>query len=242
MRTCPFSGNTSISKRVCDQCAFQSISLCNSLSASDMQTLLDLGNVVTFNKGELIYKQDLRPNGLICQLSAVVKLVKLNNLGGEDIVSLHKPVDLLGITEIISEIPYQYSAIAMEETQVNIIPISKFLDLLQTNPMFSFKISKYLTKKILDSHHRTEKFTKKHLRGRLADTLLALHQICRFKSDTDLIDLQISRADLASYSNMTTSNAIRTLSEFSGSGLVKLEGKKIRILNWEELKRLSKFG
>jgi len=242
MRTCPFSGGMSISKRVCDQCAFQSVSLCNSLSENDIKTLLNLGNVVHFKKGELIYKQDMRPNGLICQLNSVVKMVKLNDHGVEDIVSLHKPVDLLGITEIISEIPYQYSAIALEETQVNIIPISKFINLLQKNAMFSFKLNKYLAWRILDAHHRTDKFTKKHLRGRLADTLLALHQICNFKGETDTIDLQISRADLASYSNMTSSNAIRTLSEFSHSGLVELKGKKIRIVNWEELKRLSKFG
>jgi hypothetical protein len=41
---------------------------------------------------------------------------------------------------------------------------------------------------------------------------------------------------------MTTSNAIRTLSQFAMEGLIALDGRKIQILDEEELTRISRLG
>jgi len=54
--------------------------------------------------------------------------------------------------------------------------------------------------------------------------------------------MYLSRDDLASMSNMTTSNAIRTLSQFGQEGVVSVDGRKIKILDEEELKKISRLG
>ena len=50
------------------------------------------------------------------------------------------------------------------------------------------------------------------------------------------------RMDLAKISNMTTSNAIRTLSTFADEKLVAIDGKKIKLINYDELVKISKMG
>ena len=60
--------------------------------------------------------------------------------------------------------------------------------------------------------------------------------------DGKTIDIHLSREDLAGLSNMTTSNAIRTLSNFASEGIVSLEGRSIRIIDEEGLKRISRIG
>ena len=52
----------------------------------------------------------------------------------------------------------------------------------------------------------------------------------------------MSRADLACLSNMTTSNAIRTLSAFACERLIAINGKNITIINEPELSNISKLG
>ena len=52
----------------------------------------------------------------------------------------------------------------------------------------------------------------------------------------------MSREDLACFSNMTTSNAIRTLSAFASEKLVDIDRRKITILNEAELANISKMG
>jgi hypothetical protein len=41
---------------------------------------------------------------------------------------------------------------------------------------------------------------------------------------------------------MTTSNAIRTLSTFTEEDLISTDGRKIRILKEEELRKISRYG
>lgn len=41
---------------------------------------------------------------------------------------------------------------------------------------------------------------------------------------------------------MTTSNAIRTLTTFATENLITVDGRKIIIINEEELRRISKYG
>jgi hypothetical protein len=41
---------------------------------------------------------------------------------------------------------------------------------------------------------------------------------------------------------MTTSNAIRTLSNFAAEKLIAIDGRKIKILEEDKLKKISKIG
>jgi CRP-like cAMP-binding protein len=52
----------------------------------------------------------------------------------------------------------------------------------------------------------------------------------------------MSREDIANLSNMTTSNAIRTLSTFANEKLITIDGRKIKILDLQRLDRISKLG
>ena len=48
--------------------------------------------------------------------------------------------------------------------------------------------------------------------------------------------------DLANMSNMTTSNAIRTLSQFAQEGLIDIDGRRIRIRDEKALEKISRLG
>ena len=52
----------------------------------------------------------------------------------------------------------------------------------------------------------------------------------------------MAREDLANLSNMTTSNAIRTLSTFVNERIIVVDGREIKILNEALLRKISKFG
>ena len=41
---------------------------------------------------------------------------------------------------------------------------------------------------------------------------------------------------------MTTSNAIRTLSSFAAERVIAIDGRKIKIIDEEKLRRISKIG
>ena len=89
---------------------------------------------------------------------------------------------------------------------------------------------------------RTVNLTQKHIRGRLAESLLFLKDCYGVEEDGCTLSIYLSREDLANLSNMTTSNAIRTLSNFSTEKLIIIDGRKIKIINEDKLKKISKIG
>jgi CRP-like cAMP-binding protein len=76
----------------------------------------------------------------------------------------------------------------------------------------------------------------------LAETLINLKKTYGFEGDGATIAMYMAREDLANMSNMTTSNAIRTLSQFASEGLISLDGRKIKLLDELELTRISRMG
>ena len=84
--------------------------------------------------------------------------------------------------------------------------------------------------------------TQKHIRGRLAETILGLKANYGIENDGKTLNVIMNRYDLASLSNMSTSNAIRTLSSFATEGLIEISGRKIRILSEEYLAKISRLG
>jgi CRP-like cAMP-binding protein len=89
---------------------------------------------------------------------------------------------------------------------------------------------------------RTVNLTQKHIRGRLAESLLFLKDSYGLEEDGATLSIYLAREDLASLSNMTTSNAIRTLSIFANERIIALDGRKIKIIDQERLKKVSKLG
>jgi CRP-like cAMP-binding protein len=89
---------------------------------------------------------------------------------------------------------------------------------------------------------RTVNLTQKHIRGRLAESLLFLKDSYGVEEDGFTLSIYLSREDLASLSNMTTSNAIRTLSNFASERLIAIDGRKIKLIDEEKLKKISKIG
>ena len=63
-----------------------------------------------------------------------------------------------------------------------------------------------------------------------------------YEEDGKTLAMLLPREDLANMSNMTTSNAIRTLSQFAQEGLLALDGKHIRILDEKALEKISRLG
>ena len=99
-----------------------------------------------------------------------------------------------------------------------------------------------MSKDLAISESRTVNLTQKHIRGRLAESLITLRQTYGLDEDGATIAMYMAREDLANMSNMTTSNAIRTLSQFASEGLVAIDGRKIKILDEDELMRISRLG
>ena len=99
-----------------------------------------------------------------------------------------------------------------------------------------------LSKNLGGSDTKIVNMTQKHIRGRLAEALTLLLDNYGYESDGETLKIYMAREDIANLSNMTTSNAIRTLSAFAQERIITVDGRRIKIVNEEALRNISKFG
>jgi CRP/FNR family transcriptional regulator, polysaccharide utilization system transcription regulator len=198
--------------------------------------------ITSYKKGEIIFKEGDKPTGLICLAEGKVKVFKEGVGGREQIVRLAKPVGFIGYRALFAEEYHHAMAVAIEDSTTCTIEKDLIYKILRQNPEFSLSIIKAFATELGFSLDRTVTLTQKHIRGRLAESLVFLKETYGFENDGSTIKVYLSREDVANLSNMTTSNAIRTLSTFAGEGVIAIDGRKIKILDLTKLERISELG
>lgn len=195
-----------------------------------------------YKKNELIYKEGEVPQDLLCLVSGKVKIQKNGISGRNQIIRIVKVSEYFGYRAYIANQNYVTSASALETTIVYKIPLDTLYRWMQNNINLSLFFVKQLSIDLGISDHRIVSLTQKHIRGRLADAILFLIDNFGFEEDKTTLAIHLSREDLASLSNMTTSNAIRTLSAFATENLITIDGRSIKVLDKMTLQKISKNG
>ena len=194
-----------------------------------------------FKKNEMIFKEDEQPLQMMCLVQGKVKIFK-EGMGRCQIVRVVKPQEMFGYSAYFAHECYQTNAMAFEPSVVAFIPMKIITHLLPDCHALTQAIVTQLSTALGRSDDRLINLTQKHIRGRLAEALVFLKDYYGLADDHCTLNISLSREDLANLSNMTTSNAIRTLSSFASEKLIAIDGKKIKILHEEELLRVSKNG
>lgn len=130
----------------------------------------------------------------------------------------------------------------MEASEVGDIPMKVVSELIDRNRQLAWFFIHELSHNLGRSDTKIVNLTQKHIRGRLAEALALLIDNYGYEDDGETLNIYMSREDLANLSNMTTSNAIRTLSAFVNERIIVVDGRRIKILNEPNLRKISKFG
>jgi CRP/FNR family transcriptional regulator len=191
-----------------------------------------------FKKGQHIFYEGNLPMGIHCISSGVVKLVRTNLDGKEQILRFAQKGDYLGYRALVANEPLLASAIAIEDTIACFVPKRAFLDLIDEVPAISKELLVSLCHDLGVVEERVQSMAQKSVRERLAETLLFLHETFN-SEDENTISITLPREDIANIVGTATETVIRLLSEFKTDKLIEVDGKKIRLLDKQKLDRIS---
>lgn len=195
-----------------------------------------------YRKGDVIYHEGDIPHYMICIISGCVKIY-CDGLGGRSqIVRFVKKTENFGYCAAFAQVPYTTTAAAIEATEAYLVPVSVMKQIVQANNKLAIHFVRTLAKELCLDDTRIVSLTQKHIRGRLAESLIVLRNNYGYDGNSRTLNCRLSREDLANYSNMTTANAIRTLSSFANEGIISLKGRYITINDEEALQKISKMG
>lgn len=195
-----------------------------------------------FKRGTVIYSEGDEPRDMMCLLTGKVKIFKEGVGGRNQIMRMIKPIQYFGYRASFAGEDYLTSASAFEESTVCMIPMNVVNKLVMGNMNLAMFFIRQLSVDLGKADERTVNLTQKHIRARLAEALLFLKESYGLEEDGATLSIYLSREDLANLSNMTTANAIRTLSTFENEHIVATDGRKIKLIDEECLRRMSLQG
>jgi CRP-like cAMP-binding protein/FixJ family two-component response regulator len=190
-----------------------------------------------YSKREGIYIEGNHPSGVYFINKGKVKTYKSNADAKEYITGLFKEGDFFGYNSLLEDTTYADSAMALEDTEVVLIPKEDFFALLFNNRDVATKFIKMLSDSVAEKEELLIKLAYNSVRKRLAEALMTLSE--RYKKGGELFSMAIPREDLASMVGTATETVIRTLTDFKEEKLVDVNSSTITILAPEKLTKMK---
>jgi len=204
----------------------------------DLVKLSDNRKLKTFKKKDVIYQEDAFPAGIFFLNKGKVKTSKINDDGKEFITSLVNEGEFFGYGALLEELPYSDTAVALEESEICIIPKEDFFSLLFNSRDVAGAFIKMLSNDVKDKEDRLLRLAYNSVRKRVAEALLLLKE--RYNDGkTEIFSMAISREDLANLAGTAPETVIRTLSDFKDEKLVEVKGSTITLLDAAKLQKMK---
>ncbi|HRW62863.1 MAG TPA: Crp/Fnr family transcriptional regulator [Bacteroidales bacterium] len=222
----------------CDNCLNDFDSIFKYLSP-DEHTKVDNEKVCnSYKRGSVIYHEGSRTNGFYCIHSGILKIFKTGIDGREQIIAFAKRGDIIGYRSILSNELACSSAKVIEDAVLCFIPGETLINLVKTNGNFSMAVMQQTCKELGVANSFITDIAQKTVRERLAEVLLNLKDIFDLDKD-NILQISLTREELANIVGTATESVIRLLSEFKQDELIDLNGRKIKILNIKRLEKIS---
>jgi CRP/FNR family transcriptional regulator len=209
------------------------------LSEQEKEFVRANSNSVIYNKKEIIFRQNTRTSHIMFLNSGMVKIFKEGRNSKYIILKVAVSNDFLGLLSIYGRDTHQYSASAVQPSEVTFIDITTFNKILFSNGEFADKIIKKICNDGLFIFERLMSQSHKQLPGRIADVILYFSEKI-YKSEE--FEFPFTRRELAELAGTTKESFIRTLAEFKNDKIIDLDGSIVKINSLKIIKTLSQLG
>ncbi len=222
----------------CNRCIIKELNSLNKLSEEELQEISDKKTTISFKKGEAIFEEGTKLNGVFCLRNGKCKVSKLSPNGNEQIVRFIQKGEMIGHRSVISDTSAHLTVTALEDMEACYIPKSIINKSFITNPDFSFNITRSICTDLDNANLSIANLAQKTVKERLADSLLFF--LKTFGTDNDgFLNINLSREEIANSIGTATESSIRVLSQFKKEELIEVKGKKIKIINKTALEHIS---
>lgn len=160
-------------------------------------------------------------------------------MGKNVILTLDCSPQLLGGANFFNKETNLFSITAVDECEACLIDVSVFKNIVLKNILLGYNLLEFATSMFKDSILHFINLSHKQVNGKVADIILFLKEKI-YKQDEFVLTL--TRKELAEFAGCSQENIINTLSRFHKEGFIKIEGKKITVLDSEGLSEISRLG
>jgi|TARA_B110000902_G_scaffold264998_1_gene348018 CRP/FNR family transcriptional regulator len=235
MTACPHNSHVS-----CGNCRLNTLCLPIALRTDDISRLDEIiqrGKPI--NKNEYLYKQNSPFSSVYAVRSGCLKAYRLTNDGEEQITGFYFPGEILGM-DGIGKNKHNCSAKALETSAVCEIPFEQLGELSTQLPELQKHFFQIMSHEISSDQQLITLLSKNSAEEKLATLLISLSaRFAQRKLSSTKFRLPMSRTDIGNYLGLTVETVSRVFGRFQKQNLLSVDGKEVKILDFDELKSIS---
>lgn len=221
----------------CSTCAFSSACMAAGYGKPELVELHCLvEHVGLFQRGERVFRTGDPFRAIYAVRQGTVKTVVVNRDGHEQVLGFYLPGEVVGLNAIYPE-KYPCDAIALEPAEFCRFSFPAMSELAARSPSVQRHLFRMLSKELgaaslLAGDHTADE--------RMAAFLVDLGRryAARGFPGTRFV-LSMSRSDIANYLRLATETVSRVLSRFRAQGLLRIEGRRLEMLDIKALEALA---
>jgi CRP-like cAMP-binding protein len=222
----------------CEICSLRYKTVFKNLTNEELDSITFEKGCNFYKRGNIIYHEGNRGNGIYCVNRGIIKLYKTGSDGKEQIIRFAKAGDIIAYRSILSNEPACTTAKVIEDADLCFIPAKTLLSLVESNSDFSMELIKLSCKELGEANKFILDIAQKTVRERLAEVLLILKESFGIDSD-NVLQVLLTREELANIVGTATESVIRLLSEFKTDKVIELNGRRIKLIDIKKLDKIS---
>ena len=226
-------------KVACSSCNLRELCLPVGLAQCDMERLDTLVETRrSLKRGEALYSAGEVFKSLFAVRTGYFKTRVAAEDGRDQVTGFQMAGELLGFDGIGSD-RHTCDAIALEDSQVCVIPFAQLESLTRDFGDLQRQLHKVMSREIVREHGVMLLLGSMRAEERLAAFLLNLTQRLQARgfSPTSLV-LRMTREEIGSYLGLKLETVSRTFSKFQDDGVLEVKQRQLRVLDEAALRQL----
>lgn len=209
------------------------------LSDEELESIRQIATERTYQRNQMVFSDGEEGSGFFLILAGKVKVFKMSPEGKEQILHILGTGEPVGQVAVFAGTSFPANAQTISDSRLLFFPRRAFVDLIQARPTLALNMLAILSNRLREFTVQIENISLKEVPARLASYLLYLSDE---KHGAERLQLNISKAQLASIIGTIPETLSRILSRMSAKDLIRVSGREIHLLDRDSLAALAEHG
>jgi CRP/FNR family transcriptional regulator len=226
-------------KVACSSCSLRELCLPVGLSAHELEQVDRLvATRRSVARGQSLFRSGSEFHALYAVRVGFFKTCVASDEGHDQVTGFQMAGELLGLDGIGTG-RHSVDAVALEDSQVCVIPYAELTELAQRFAELQRQLHRVMSREIVRDHGVMLLLGSMRAEERVAAFLLNLSQRLRSRglSEVELV-LRMTREEIGSYLGLKLETVSRAFSKLHDDGVLEVQQRKIRLLDGAALRRL----
>jgi len=221
--------------------AVRNAPLFTALDEASAATLRASMTGVKLSRGQTLFKEGDAGDQLFVVVYGKLKLGTTSNDGRENLLSILGPGDMFGELSLFDPGPRTATATAVVDSKLLALANDQVIGWVKEHPQVSLQLLGRLAQRLRKANDVLSDLVFADVPGRVAKAIIELGERFGTKKDDGLhVNHELTQEELAQLVGASRETVNKALADFSSRGWIKLEPRRVIILNYERLSRRSK--